>query len=221
MSTQTTTATVLEQVAAARVVPVVTVDHVRQADPLGAALVAGGLPIAEITFRTDAAASAIHALRQSHPDVLLGAGTVLDERTVDRAVDAGARFVVAPGFNPRVVDHCLDCGIPVVPGVCTPTEIEQGLERGLRLLKFFPAEAMGGVRTLAAIAAPYRVVRFMATGGVSPRNLRDYLDSPWVAACGGTWLATPKDLADGRFDAITANVREAVALAHPAPSDEE
>jgi 2-dehydro-3-deoxyphosphogluconate aldolase/(4S)-4-hydroxy-2-oxoglutarate aldolase len=208
--TATAVSSVLDQVAAARIVPVVTIKEATHARTLGDALLSGGLPLAEITFRTEAAADAIRVLRESHPDVLVGAGTVLDPATVDRAVDAGAAFVVAPGFSPRVVDHCLDRGIPVVPGVCTPTEIELGLERGLTLLKFFPAEASGGLSLLSAIATPYRVVRFMATGGISPTNLGSYLASPWIAACGGTWLATAEALAAGDVDAIEARVREAL-----------
>ena len=216
-------ATVLERVCASRIVPVVTIEQAAHAQGLGSALIAGGLPLAEVTFRTAAAADAIRVLRDNHPDILVGAGTVLDPETVDLAVEAGATFIVAPGFNPRMVDHCLERGVPVIPGVCTPSEIEQGLERGLTLMKFFPAEAAGGLSLLTAMAAPYRVVRFMATGGINRQNLNEYLDSPWVAACGGTWLAPSADMADGRFSDITANVREAVALArtaHPFPSED-
>lgn len=215
------TATVLERVSLARIVPVVTIERAAHARRLGSALIAGGLPLAEITFRTAAARDAIRVLRDIHPEILVGAGTVLDPETVDLAVDAGAAFIVAPGFSPRMVDHCLKRGVPVIPGVCTPTEIEQGLERGLTLLKFFPAEAAGGLALLTAMAAPYRVVRFMATGGVNRQNLPDYLKSPWIAACGGTWLAPTADMTAGRFDDITTNVREAVALARTAPPNDK
>jgi 2-dehydro-3-deoxyphosphogluconate aldolase/(4S)-4-hydroxy-2-oxoglutarate aldolase len=194
------------------VVPVVIVDDAAWAEPLAAALLAGGLPVAEVTFRTDAAADAIAAIRRTHPDVLVGAGTVLDVATVNRALEAGASFIVAPGFNPEVVDACLARAMPVIPGVATPTEIEAGLARGLRLLKLFPAEALGGRRYLTAIAAPYRGVRFMPTGGVNPDNLADYLALPQVAACGGTWIATTAAMRAGRWAQITALAAEAVAL---------
>lgn len=196
-----------------RVVPVVTIDSADDAVGLGDALAAGGLPLAEITFRTDAAAAAIEALRAARPDVLVGAGTVLDAATVDRAVTAGAEFIVAPGFNPSVVDRCRELGVAVVPGVVTPTEIEAARARGLSLLKFFPAEAAGGVRYLSAVAAPYRGIRFMPTGGVSPANLAAYLALPHVAACGGTWIATADAIRSHRFDEITRLAAEALAIA--------
>jgi 2-dehydro-3-deoxyphosphogluconate aldolase / (4S)-4-hydroxy-2-oxoglutarate aldolase len=198
---------------ARRVVPVVTIPSAADAPDLGRALLEGGLPLAEVTFRTDAAADAIAALRKACPEVLVGAGTVLDVETVERAVDAGAAFIVAPGFNPVVVEHCLARGLPVIPGASTPTEIEMGRARGLRLLKFFPAEASGGIRYLNAVAAPYRGIEFMPTGGVSPKNLADYLELPHVAACGGTWIATADAITNHRFDEIAAAAREAVAIA--------
>jgi 2-dehydro-3-deoxyphosphogluconate aldolase/(4S)-4-hydroxy-2-oxoglutarate aldolase len=198
-----------------RVVPVVTIGDAADAEGLGAALAAGGLPLAEITFRTAAAADAITALRASRPDVLVGAGTVLDPATVDRALEAGAEFIVAPGFNPAVVDQCLARGVAVVPGTITPTEIEAALARGLHLLKFFPAEAAGGTRYLKAVAAPYKGVRFMPTGGVSPANLADYLALPTVAACGGTWIATADAIREHRWEDIARAASEALALAAP------
>jgi 2-dehydro-3-deoxyphosphogluconate aldolase/(4S)-4-hydroxy-2-oxoglutarate aldolase len=198
---------------ALRVVPVVTIDDAGDAAALGAALADGGLPVAEITFRTAVAAAAIEALRAARPDVLVGAGTVLDVETVDRALDAGAEFIVAPGFNPAVVDHCIARGVAVIPGVVTPTEIEAALARGIHLVKFFPAEAAGGARYLAAVAPPYRSVRFMPTGGVNPGNLTEYLALPCVTACGGTWIATADAIRDNRFAEITRLAAEAVALA--------
>ena len=153
---------------ALRVVPVVTIDDARDAAGLAAALTGGGLPIAEITFRTDAAAEAIAAIRAAQPALLVGAGTVLDVATADRALAAGAEFIVAPGLNPSVVEHCLARGVAVIPGVATPTEIEAALAMSIGLMKFFPAEAMGGVRYLSAFAAPYRGIRFMPTGGINP-----------------------------------------------------
>ena len=203
---------VAERLGAAGVVPVITIDDAGRAPALGEALVAGGLPVAEITFRTDAAAAAIAALRTARPDVLVGAGTVLDAATVDRALGAGASFIVAPGFSPAVVDRCLELDVPVIPGVATPTEIEAALSRGLRLLKLFPAEALGGTRYLEAIAAPYRGVRFMPTGGVSPANLASWLANPAVVACGGSWIASAEAIRDGRWPEVTARAAEAVAI---------
>ena len=202
------------------IVPVVTIARAADAAALGDALSAGGLPIAEITFRTDAAAQVIAVLRDRFPDFLVGAGTVLDLPTLDRAVAAGATFVVAPGFNPAVVDRCLELGIPIVPGVSTPSDIEAALARDLRLLKFFPAEAAGGLAFLTAVSAPYRGVSFMPTGGISRANLPAYLAQPFVAACGGSWIATESAIAEHRFDEITRTAREAADLAAPYLKDE-
>ncbi len=196
-----------------RVVPVVTIDDAQDAAGLGAALAAGGLPLAEITFRTNAAAESIAAIRELHPDVLVGAGTVLDAGTVDIALAAGAEFIVAPGFSAAVVDRCIARGVAVIPGVVTPSEIEAALARGLTLLKFFPAEAAGGTRYLKAVAAPYRSVRFVPTGGVAPDNLREYLELPAVTACGGSWIATADAIRGNRWAEITRLAAEAVALA--------
>lgn len=195
-----------------RLVPVVTIRNAQDAPQLGRALLDGGLPLAEITFRTSAAAEAIASLRREAPGVFVGAGTVLSTQTVDTAVAAGAQFIVAPGFNPDVVDHCLSRGIPVIPGVSTPTEIEMGLSRGLALMKFFPAEAAGGLRMLGAMAAPYRGVRFMPTGGITLANLPEYLAHDAVLACGGTWLATADAIAGHRFQEIADTVAAAVAV---------
>lgn len=202
------------------VVPVVTIGRAADAAGLAKALSDGGLPIAEITFRTDAAAGAIAAIRTSRPDFLVGAGTVLDVPTVHRAIDAGASFIVAPGFSPAVVDSCLELGIPVIPGVSTPTEIEAALSRNLKLLKFFPAEAAGGLPFLSAVSAPYRGISFMPTGGINRSNLPDYLAKPFVAACGGSWIATENAIAEHRFDEIAGITRQAVALAAPFITEE-
>jgi len=191
------------------IVPVVSIPSAGHAVALADALTRGGLPAIEVTFRTDAAAASITRIRAEFPGMLVGAGTVLDPDTARTAIDAGAQFVVTPGFNPRVVDVLLERGMPVVPGASTPTEIEMALNAGLRMVKFFPAEASGGVAYLKAVSAPYAGVRFMPTGGITLANLRDYLALPSVAACGGTWLATAELIAAGDFDRIEANVRAA------------
>jgi 2-dehydro-3-deoxyphosphogluconate aldolase/(4S)-4-hydroxy-2-oxoglutarate aldolase len=186
------------------VVPVVTIDDAGDGPGLAEALIAGGLPVVEVTFRTAAAAGAIAAIRAAHPDVLLGAGTVLDPAAVERARDAGASFIVAPGYNAAVVARSRELGLPMIPGTLTPTEIERAVADGVTLVKLFPAEAAGGVAYLKAIAAPYRAVRFMPTGGVSPANLAAYLALPAVVACGGTWIAPPDAIREHRWADITA-----------------
>lgn len=209
---------VLSRIAELGVVPVVAIDTVNQALPLADALLAGGLPVVEITFRTQAAAEAISILSRARPDLIVGAGTVLSPETMQTAVHAGAQFAVAPGFNPRVVQAARDLNLPFVPGVATPSDIEAALESGCRLLKFFPAEAVGGTRLLSALSAPYRHtgVRFMPTGGISPANLDSYLALDTVAAVGGTWLAKKEDMTQGNWDKIAERCREACARAHAA-----
>lgn len=195
-----------------RVVPVVTIDDAADAAGLAVALAAGGLPIAEITFRTDAAAEAIAVMKAAQPEVLIGAGTVLDAVTVDRALDAGAEFIVAPGFNPTVVAYALSRGVAVVPGVVTPSEIEAAMSLGLRVLKFFPAEASGGPGYLSAVRATYPNVRFMPTGGVNLGNVASYLALPNVIAAGGTWIATADAIRQHQWDEITRLAAEAVKV---------
>lgn len=204
--------TIINQLETYKVVPVVKLDKPKDALPLGNALVKGGLPIIEITFRTDAAAEAIENLSKELPDICVGAGTVLSVDQVNQAIDSGARFIVAPGFNPRVVDYCMDRNIPVFPGVNSPTQVEMGLERDLQVLKFFPAEASGGLKMLKAMAAPYGEVRFMPTGGININNLNDYLAFDRIIACGGTWLATAPLINEGRFDEITRLAENVVKL---------
>jgi 2-dehydro-3-deoxyphosphogluconate aldolase/(4S)-4-hydroxy-2-oxoglutarate aldolase len=199
----------LEKLGLLGVVPVVKIERAEDAAELGRALLAGGLPCAEITFRTTAAEEAIHRLSSSLPEIIVGAGTVLSVDQADQAVSAGAQFIVSPGFNPKVVDWCLDHQIPVTPGVATPTEIDMALDKGLEILKFFPAEALGGVKMLRALAAPYGGVRFIPTGGVNAENLADYLSLPYVHACGGSWLAKSKLIAAGEFAEITRLAKEA------------
>jgi 2-dehydro-3-deoxyphosphogluconate aldolase/(4S)-4-hydroxy-2-oxoglutarate aldolase len=197
------------------VVPVVAIDRAADAAGLGEALLAGGLPVAEITFRTAAAADAIRVLRRAAPGVLVGAGTVLDPATVDAAHDAGARFVVTPGTNAAVVERCLRLGLPVVPGVNSPTGVETVRAMGLRLMKFFPAVPSGGLPMLRALHGPYPDVRFMPTGGITAGTFRDWLAEPNVTAVGGTWIAPAALLADRRFDEITRRAAQA-ARADPA-----
>jgi 2-dehydro-3-deoxyphosphogluconate aldolase/(4S)-4-hydroxy-2-oxoglutarate aldolase len=196
------------------VVPVVKIERAGDAIGLGQALLEGGLPCAEITFRTAAAEEAIRRIASELPDVLVGAGTVLSQDQAEKAVAAGARFIVSPGFDPKVVDWCLEHSIPVTPGVATPTEINLALDKGLHILKFFPAQALGGVATLKAIGAPYGGVKFIPTGGVNASNLADYLSLPMVHACGGSWLVKANLISAGKFAEITQLTREAVALVH-------
>lgn len=205
----------LEQALALKIIPVVALERASDALPLADALVAGGLPCAEITFRTAAAAAAIRALA-GRTGFTVGAGTVLELEQARRAADSGATFVVSPGLNPKVVRFCLDGGIAVLPGVCTPSDITIAFEMGLALLKFFPAEAMGGLKTLDALAGPFPMMRFVPTGGIDPRNLTAYLRHPRVAACGGSWMVKANLIAEGRFDEIARRTREAVALVREA-----
>lgn len=211
-----TAAAVLASIRAVRLLPVVVIEDVAQSVPLARALVAGGLPVAEVTFRTDAAAEAIHRIAAEVPEILLGAGTVLSEAQVAAAARAGARFLVTPGFNPRVVEAAQAAGLPIVPGINNPTGVEQALGYGLDAVKFFPAEPTGGIPFLKALAGPYGGMRFVPTGGVGPKNLVDYLRLPAVLACGGSWMVDPKLVRDGRFDEITRLTAEAVALAQTA-----
>lgn len=197
-----------------RVVPVVVVHDAAAAVPTAAALEKGGLPVAEITFRTDAAAEAIRAIA-AQTSVLVGAGTVVRPEQVDAAVEAGARFVVTPGLSIRVVERCRELDVPVVPGVATATEVIAALDLGLELLKFFPAEAAGGVAALKALGGPFPGVRWIATGGIGAANAASYLALPSVAAVGGSWMVAPDLIAAEDFPAVTRLVREAVDLAGP------
>jgi len=205
---------ILEQLGKFGVIPVVAIDDAVDAVPLGKALSAGGLPCAEITFRTAAAAAAIEAISNECPDVLVGAGTVLTIIQAKSAVTAGAKFIVTPGFDPAIADWSVEHQVPIIPGVITPTEINMALKKGLYLLKFSPAEASGGIKTLKAIGAPYGGVKFMPTGGISPANLPEYLALPMVHACGGSWLVKKQLIAGGQFDHISRLAAEAVAIVH-------
>ena len=195
------------------VVPVVELRDPGQGAPLLEALTGGGCAIAEITLRTDAGLEAIRTLRRSHPDALIGAGTVLTLDAAAQVVEAGARFVVSPATNPELIAFCRSAGVPVFPGAATPTEVDAAVRAGADAVKFFPAEAMGGIPVLKALAGPFREVSFVPTGGINESNLADYLRVPNVLACGGTWLVAPTLLAEERFDRIEALTREAVEIA--------
>jgi 2-dehydro-3-deoxyphosphogluconate aldolase/(4S)-4-hydroxy-2-oxoglutarate aldolase len=203
---------VLKRIGDLGIVPVVKIDDAKDALPLARALVDGGLPIAEITFRTAAAEQAIKNIKDSCPDIFVGAGTVLSVEQVKRAVDAGAAFIVSPGFNPLVVKYCVKNEIPVTPGCSNPTDIEMALGFGLEVVKFFPAEAFGGLATLKAMSAPYGMVKFIPTGGINSENLNSYLSFDKVLACGGSWMVKGDMIKAGRFDEITRLAREAVAV---------
>ena len=202
---------VLEKIGALRLVPVVKIENSKDAVPLGQTLLEARLPIAEITFRTRAAEAAIRALTAELPQLLVGAGTVLSVDQVKSAADAGARFIIAPGFNPSVVDYCLEHNICVVPGVNNPSQIERALARKLKVVKFFPAEASGGLPFLKAVAAPYGEILFLPTGGISLQNLLKYLSFPRVIACGGSWMVEADLISAGNFTEIKKRTREAVS----------
>lgn len=192
-------------------VPVVVLDSADHAGPLAEALIGGGLPVAEVTMRTDAAETSIREMCK-HAGLLVGAGTVLTVEQAKRAIGAGATFVVTPGTNPPVVKYCLEQGIPITPGIATPTDIDLASGLGINVLKFFPAEAYGGIKTLKALSGPYGNVKFIPTGGVSPDNLRDYLALPSVLACGGSWMVERKLVNAGEFGKIKGLVAEAVGM---------
>ena len=194
------------------VVPVVVLNDAKDAAPLAKALCEGGLPCAEVTFRTDAAEESIRIMATEFPEMFVGAGTVLTVEQVDRAVAAGAKFIVSPGFDPEIVDYCLSKEIPVFPGCITPSEVSQAVKRGLKVVKFFPAEQFGGVATIKALAAPFTGVKFMPTGGVNAKNLESYLSCDKIVACGGSWMVKGDLVKAGKFDEIKALVEEAVQL---------
>lgn len=194
------------------IVPVVVLNDAKDALPLAERLVKGGLPCAEVTFRTAAAEESIRAMAKAYPEMIVGAGTVLSCEQADRAIDAGAKFIVSPGFNPKVTEHVLKKGVPMTPGVCTPTEIEAALQFDLDVLKFFPAEPSGGLKMIKALAAPYVGLKFMPTGGISAANARDYLSYDRIVACGGSWMVSGNLVKEGKFDEIEALVREAADI---------
>ncbi len=203
---------VLNRLSAVGIIPVVKIEEVDKAVPLTQALYDGGLACAEITFRTANAEKAIKSITDAMPHMLIGAGTVLTTEQADKAVEAGSKFIVSPGFNPKVVRHCIQVGVPVIPGCSNPSDIEQALELGLEVVKFFPAEALGGIKTIKAMAAPYGGVKFVPTGGVNEKNLNEYLSFPKVLACGGSWMVSDALIKSGEFGKITQLTREAVKM---------
>jgi 2-dehydro-3-deoxyphosphogluconate aldolase/(4S)-4-hydroxy-2-oxoglutarate aldolase len=195
------------------IVPVIKISDAGRAAALADALCGGGMPAAEVTFRTAAAAESIYRMREAHPEMLVGAGTVLTKQSLGEALAAGAQFIVAPGLNPSIVEAALAKDVPVVPGCMTPTEIELAMSLGLTFVKFFPAEAAGGVKFLKAVSAPYAGIRFMPTGGISMKNAADYLTLPYVVCCGASFIASDEQIGGGRFDEITEAARQAKELA--------
>lgn len=204
---------IYEQIEALKIVPVVKLGTAEDAVPLAEALIYGGLPVAEITFRTAVAEESIRTVSGAFPQMLVGAGTVVDISQAERAVKAGAKFIVSPGFSPAVTKFAVEKGIPIFPGVCTPTEIIAALEFGLKVVKFFPAKQCGGLATIKALAAPFPEIRFMPTGGVSSENLLEYLSYDRVIACGGSWMVNESLICAHNFGEITRLTKEAVALA--------
>ena len=203
---------VLEKLGQYGIVPVVVLNDSKDAAPLADALCDGGLSCAEVTFRTETAADSIRIMTEKHPEMLVGAGTVLTTKQVDEAVEAGAKFIVSPGLNPTIVKYCIEKNIPITPGVATPSEMEQAIELGLNLVKFFPAEPSGGLAMINAVAAPYTMLKFMPTGGINPNNVKDYLNSDKIFACGGSWMVKGNLINDGNFDKIKELTKEAVNI---------
>ncbi len=201
---------VLAKIQKIGIVPVVVLNDAKDAAPLAKALCEGGLPCAEVTFRTDAAEESIRIMAEQFPQMLVGAGTVLTTEQVDRAVAAGAKFIVSPGLNPKVVKYCIEKGVPVTPGTANPSDVEQAIELGLEVVKFFPAEAAGGLNMIKSMAAPYTNMKFMPTGGINAKNINSYLAFPKILACGGSWMVKGDLVEAGEFDKITELTREAV-----------
>lgn len=202
----------MQQVADTKVVPVVVLNRVEDAKPLGEALCAGGLPVAEVTFRTDAAEESIRIMKKEFPEMLVGAGTIVNVEQAKRALDAGSTFLVSPGFSAKVTEFALDNNIPIFPGCCTPTEIMMAMDYGLKVVKFFPAKQFGGLDTIKALAAPFPSMKFMPTGGISAANIREFLAFDKIIACGGSWMVNGALVKEGNFEEITRLTREAVEL---------
>ena len=203
---------ILEQIGIYGIIPVIIIDNAENSIPLADALIGGGLPVGEVTFRTKAAKESMEKIAKKFPEMLLGAGTVLSIEQVKSAVDSGAKFIVSPGLNPKVVEYCLTKNIPITPGIATPTEIERALEFNLEVVKFFPAESLGGLNYLKAISAPFGNLRFIPTGGIDERNLLSYLQFPKVLACGGSWMVKSDLISNKKFDEIKKITLEALAI---------
>lgn len=200
---------VTEKIEKIGIVPVVVLNDAKDAKPLAHALCEGGLPCAEVTFRTKAAKDAIRIMAEAYPSMVVGAGTVLTTQQVEEATEAGAKFIVSPGFDPEVVDYCIEKNIPVFPGCATASEVAQAVKRGLKVVKFFPAETSGGVAAVKALSAPYGTIRFMPTGGININNVKDYLSNDCILACGGSWMVKSALIEQGKFDEIRQMTQEA------------
>ncbi len=200
---------VLKRLAQSGVVPVVVLEDAKDAVPTAKAMLAGGIDVMEITFRTAAAADSIKAVAQECPDMVVGAGTVINLEQCKLAVECGAKFIVSPGYDEETVAWCCDNGIPVTPGCVTPTEIMMALKHGLKVLKFFPANVYGGLSAIKSLAGPFGGVKFIPTGGVNAQNLAEFVSSPYIHAVGGSWICPKADIAAGNFDKITALCKEA------------
>lgn len=203
---------VFEKIKELKIIPVASINKVNDAIPLGKALIEAGLPVIEVTFRTEAAAESIKSLTRKFPNLFIGAGTVLKVDQVKKAVNAGALFIVTPGFNPKVVDYCVKEKIPIIPGVNTPTMVEWALDRGIKVVKFFPADLSGGPKMLRNLAGPYPDMRFMPTGGINNDSLKKYLELPNVIACGGSWIVRKDLISEGKFKEIKKLTKEALSL---------
>ena len=203
--------TVLKELGEIGIVPVIKIDDPEKAVPLARALIAGGIPCAEITFRTSQGEAALSRISREVPEILTGAGTVLTVEQVDKAIGAGAKFIVSPGFNPRVVQYCIKKGIPITPGCSNPSDMEAALEAGLEVVKFFPAEQAGGLEYIKAVAAPYPTLKFIPTGGINAGNIASYIANEKILACGGSWMVSADRINAGDFETITALCKEAVA----------
>lgn len=201
---------ILKKISDIGIVPVIKLNDARDAAPLAKALCRGGLPCAEVTFRTDACIESIKAMKKECPDMIVGAGTVLTTRQVDEAVEAGSEFIVSPGLNPDVVKYCVNRGITITPGCANPSDIEQAIKYGLEVAKFFPAEASGGIKMIKSMAAPYGNIKFFPTGGINADNITEYLSYDRVICCGGTWMVPSDLINEGKFDEIEILVRKAV-----------
>lgn len=202
---------VIKELSLYGLVPVIKIERLEDAVPLAQALCKGGLPVAEVTFRTSLAKEAIKAMKEACPQMIIGAGTVLNAQQVDEAIDAGSEFIVSPGLNPKTVSYCLDKNIPILPGCANPSDMELALELGLNIVKFFPAEANGGLPAIKAMAAPYGDLKFMPTGGINPSNLTSYLAFDKIIACGGTWMVSDDLVNNKKWDEITAITKQAIA----------